>query len=86
MVNVRFDTVEDLEDDCLTITDNKDELKTEFGSDIVLSPLTDATIVVNQLNKYQVIVESLTNELIDSNYYHRDDVLYLIKEALEDME
>lgn len=86
MVDVRFETSEDLENDCLTVTDNKDELKTEFGSDIVLSPLTDATIVVNQLNKYQVIVEALTNELIDSNYYHRDDVLYLIKEALEDIE
>ena len=86
MVDVRFETSEDTMNDCLTITDTRDELKTEFGSDIVLSPLTDATIVVNQLNKYQVIVEALTNELIDSNYYHRDDVLYLIKEALEDME
>lgn len=86
MSDVRFETSPDTMNDCLTLTDNKDELKTEFGSDIVLSPLTDAKIVVNQLNKYQVIVEALTNELIDSNYYHRDDVLYLIKEALEDME
>lgn len=70
--------------DCLTVTDNKDMLKNGFDSEIVLAPLEDAEIVVQELN-VQCAINAMLREQLE---YHEDpqDIDYWIKEIKEDME
>ena len=84
MTDVRFETSEDIENDCLTITDNQDQLKTSFDSDIILSPLEDAEAVINELNIQCATADMLREQL----EYHEDpqDIDYWIKEVRDDME
>ena len=84
MVDVRFETKEDRDNDCLTIIDNKDQLKTSFDSDIVLAPLEDASILVNELNIQCAVVEMLIEQL--ENYNDIGDIMYWIEEVVEDLE
>ena len=83
MINVRFETTEDTMNDCLTITDNTDKLKNGFDSEIVLYPLEDASIVINELNVQCAIVQMLKEEL--EMYEDPQDIDYWIKEVREDM-
>ena len=84
MTDVRFETDEDLENDCLTITDNQDQLKTAFDSDIILSPCEDAAIVIRELNIQCAVVSMLIEQL--ESYEDIQDIMYWIKEIVEDME
>ena len=84
MVDVRFETNENLENNCLTITDNQDQLKTSFDSDIVLYPLEDASAVIRELNVQCAVVKMLIEQL--ESYEDIDDIMYWIKEIVEDME
>ena len=84
MTDVRFDTIEDTENDCLTITDNQDLLKTSFDSEIILKPLEDASILVRELNIQCAISNMLREEL--ETYEDPQDIDYWIKEIREDME
>lgn len=83
-MNVRFEVSEDLENDCLTLTDNEDKLKTAFDSEIILYPLEDASAVINELNVQCAINKMLREQLED--YEDPFDIDYWIKEVREDME
>ena len=84
MVVVRFDTVDDVENDCLTLTDNEDKLKSGFDSEIILYPLEDAAAVIHELN-VQCAISSMLREQLES-YEDPEDIDYWIKEVREDME
>lgn len=81
---MRFDTDKDVENDCLTLTDNEDKLKTAFDSEIILYPCEDAEAVVQELN-VQCAINAMLREQLE---YHEDpqDIDYWIKEIKEDME
>lgn len=81
---VRFETSEDTENDCLTIVDNQDKVKTAFDSEIILYPLEDAMNVIDELNIQCAIVDMLVDQL----EVHEDiqDIEYWIREVREDME
>lgn len=81
---VRFEKVEDLENDCVTLIDNEDKLKTGFDSEIILYPLDDADAVITELNIQCATVSMLREQL----EYHEDpqDIDYWINEIREDME
>lgn len=84
MSDVRFETSEDTMNDCLTITDNQDKLKTSFDSEIILYPLDDASAVISELN-VQCAINKMLREQLE---YHEDpqDIDYWIREVREDME
>ena len=84
MVDVRFETSEDTENDCLTIVDNQDEIKTAFDSEIILYPLEDASAVISELN-VQCAINKMLREQLES-YEDPMDIDYWIKEVREDME
>ena len=84
MSNVRFETSPDTMNDCLTITDNQDQLKTSFDSDIILYPLEDAETVIRELNVQCAVVSMLVEQL--ESYEDIQDIMYWIKEVVEDME
>lgn len=60
---MRYEYAVDESNDCLTLTDNNDELKTSFDSEIILYPLDDAIGVVDKLNWYEEYYGLLVNEL-----------------------
>ena len=82
--NARFETSPDTMNDCLTLTDNEDKLKTGFDSEIILYPLEDASAVIDELNVQCATVKMLREQL----EYHEDpqDIDYWIKEIREDIE
>lgn len=84
MADVRFETSPDMMNDCLTLTDNEDKLKTGFDSEIILYPLEDASAVIDELNVQCATVKMLREQL----EYHEDpqDIDYWIKEIREDIE
>ena len=84
MTDVRLETVEDHENDCLTITDNLEQLQTSFGSEIILSPREDAATLVNELNIQYAVVSMLIEQL--ENYNDIEDIMFWIQEIVEDME
>lgn len=84
MTDVRFDTQEDNENDCLTVIDNQDQLKTSFDSEIILYPLEDADVVIQELNVQCAINRMLREEL--ETYEDPQDIDYWIQEIREDME
>ena len=84
MSDVRFETSEDLENDCLTLTDNEDKLKTGFDSEIILYPLEDASAVIDELNVQCATVKMLVDML--ESYEDPQDINYWIKEIREDIE
>ena len=84
MTNVRFETSEDTMNDCLTVTDNQEQLRNGFDSEIVLAPLEDASLIVRELN-IQCAVNTMLIEQLES-YEDIQDIMYWIKEVMEDME
>ena len=58
--------VDDLED-TLEILDDEEELKTEFGSNIIIAPSEDAECLVNKLNKYDAF-EKYVIQYLKDNY------------------
>lgn len=83
VVDVRFETSPDMMNDCLTLTDNEDKLKTGFDSEIILYPLEDACAVIDELNVQCAINKMLQEQL--ENYEDPMDIDYWIKEVREDM-
>lgn len=84
MTKIRYEIEEDYSEDCITIIDQEDELKTSFHSDIILYPMEDAVTVVNELNKKEAVLNMLKEELL--KYEDEQDVEYWIKEILEDLD
>ena len=84
MTDVRLHVDEDYENDCVTITDNLEQLQTSFGSEIILSPREDALTLVNELNIQCAVNEMLIEHL--ERYEDPDDIMYWIQDVREDME
>jgi len=80
----RFEMSEDVMNDCLTVTDNEEQLKTSFDSEIILYPLEDASAVIQELN-VQCAINKMLREQLES-YEDPMDIDYWIKEVREDME
>lgn len=59
----RYKYARDYENDCITLCDDEDELKTSFDSEIILSPLEDAITIVDKLNFYHLLTERLIEHL-----------------------
>ena len=85
MIDVRFETSPDTMNDCLSITDSTDQLKNGFDSEIVLYPLEDASIVINELNVQCATVQML-RRMLKSYDVDLEDIDYWIQEVREDME
>lgn len=75
----RFTYTTDTIDDCITLIDSEEELKTDFDSNIVLSPLDDSITVVDYLNTQSKIIARLTLEL-SYNDYEDENIRDLIDE------
>ena len=84
MVDVRFEYFDDGVNDCLTLKDNEDKLKTSFDSEIILYPLEDAMAVIDELNVQCATVKMLREQL--ESYEDLMDIDYWIKEVREDIE
>ena len=80
----RFETSPDTMNDCLTVTDNEEQLRNGFDSELVIAPLEDAELIVQELN-VQCAINKMLREQLE---YHEDpqDIDYWIKEVREDME
>ncbi|MBQ2635379.1 MAG: hypothetical protein IJJ11_07430 [Methanosphaera sp.] len=77
----RYKYQKDIENDCITICDNEEELKTSFDSEICLYPLEDAITIVDKLNFYELLVKELMMHL-EYHEWTEDD----FKSIIEDVE
>ena len=84
MSDVRLHVDEDYENDCITITDNLEQLQTSFGSEIILSPREDAVTLVRELNIQYAVVSMLIEEL--ETHEDIEDIMYWIQEVVGDFE
>ena len=82
---VRYRYSKDYSNDCITVCDSKEELKTSFDSDICLSPMEDAITVVAELNRKECTIHELKQTLRD-NYFTEEDIDYIISSALDNYE
>ena len=86
---MRYEYTVDESNDCLTLTDNREELKTSFDSEIVLYPLDDAIGVVDKLNWYEEYYGLLVKELKMHLEYHgwsEEDFKSVIEDVKANME
>lgn len=83
-MNKRYKYQKDIENDCITICDEEEKLKTDFGSEIILFPMEDAITVINELNIQTAITKMLIKEL--ETYEDIQDIEYWIKEIREEFE
>ena len=83
-MNKRYKYQKDIENDCITICDEEEELKTSFDSEIVLSPMDDAITVLTELNIQTAITKMLIEQL--ESYEDIEDIKYWIKEIRDDFE
>ena len=82
---MRYIYYESVEDDCLTLTDNEEELKASFESEIILYPLDGAIQIIDKLNWYELLIEKMKDHL---TYYgfEKKDFDDLIEEVELDLE
>ena len=80
----RFEMSEDVMNDCLTVTDNEEQLRNGFDSELVIAPLEDAELIVQELN-VQCAINKMLREQLES-YEDPQDIDYWIKEVRGDME
>lgn len=78
---MRYETETSVEDDCLTLIDNEDELKTSFDSEIILYPLDGAEQVVDKLNWYEAIVQECKSHLKYYDWTEEDFKKSIIEEV-----
>lgn len=80
----RYKYQKDYENDCITICDEEDELKTSFDSEIILFPMEDAISVIDELNIQTAINKMLVEQL--ESYEDIEDIKYWIKEVRSDFD
>ena len=73
-------TTDDM-NDCITLYDDEEELKTSFDSEIVLYPLDDSVTVVDKLNFYEALVKELKMHLEYHDWTDKD-----FKDVIEEVE
>ena len=83
---MRYDYSEDKENDCITLIDDEDELKTSFDSEIILWPAEDAMTVIDKLNWYEAIVKECKSHLMYYDWTEEDFKKTIIEEAEANME
>lgn len=86
---MRYEYSEDSINDCITLTDNEEELKTSFDSEIVLYPMDDAITVIDKLNWYEQYYGLLVGMLKEHLEYHgwtEDDFKGVIEDVEANME
>ena len=81
---VRLTYKEDEFDDCITITDQLEQLTTSFGSNLVLSPSEDAITIIDELNRQYAIVEMLIGEL--KTYEDSQDIMDWIERTIGEIQ
>lgn len=77
----RYNYATDDMNDCITLYDEEEELKTSFDSEIVLYPLEDSVTVVDKLNFYEALIKELKMHL---EYYDWTDKDF--KDVIEEVE
>ena len=82
----RYEYNEDLENDCLTLVDNEDELKTDYDSEIILYTLDDAVTVVDKLNWYEAVVKEMKSHLEYYDWTEEDFKKTIIEEVEANLE
>ena len=83
---MRYEYSESVEDDCLTLTDNEEELKTSFDSEIMLFPLDGAEQVVDKLNWYEAVVKECKQHLAYYDWTEEDFKKTIIEEVEANLE
>ncbi len=86
---MRYEYTEDTMDDCITLIDNEEELKTNFDSNIILFPAEDAMTVIDKLNYYEQYYGLLVKELKMHLEYHgwsEEDFESVIEDVKANME
>lgn len=78
---MRYEYSEDVENDCITLTDNEYELKTSFDSEIVLYPIDGAEQVIDKLNWYEAVIKEMKMHLEYYDWTEKD-----FKDLIEDVE
>lgn len=73
-------TTDDM-NDCITLYDDEEELKTSFDSEIVLYPLDDSVTVVDKLNFYEALIKELKMHLEYHDWTDKD-----FKDVIEEVE
>ena len=82
----RYEYNEDLENDCLTLVDNEDELKTDYDSEIILYPLDDAVTIIDKLNWYEAVVQEMKSHLEYYDWTEEDFKKTIIEEVEANLE
>lgn len=82
---MRYNYSKDYGNDCITVCDKKEELKTSFDSDITLAPMEDAIQVIEELNKKECTIHELKQVLRD-NHFTDEDIDYILASALDNYE
>ena len=86
---MRYEYAEDVENDCITLTDNEEELKTSFDSEIMLWPMEDAITMIDKLNHYENYYGLLVKMLKEHLEYHgwtEEDFKGLIEDVEANLE
>lgn len=78
---MRYESEIDNLNECVTLKDNNDELKSDFEADIVLYPIDDALSVIQKLNWYELLVEMMKEHLTYESWTEDD-----FKGLIEDVE
>lgn len=81
----RYKYQKDVSNDCITICDEEEELKTSFDSEIVLFPMEDAITVVDKLNFYELLVKELMMNL-EYHDWTEDDFKSVIEDVKVNLE
>lgn len=86
---MRYEYAEDMIEDCVTLIDNKDELKTSFDSEIVLYPAEDAMNVIDKLNWYEQYYGLLVKMLKENLEYYgwgEEDFMSVLEDVKANMD
>ena len=83
---MRYESQKDTENDCLTLIDNEDELKTSFDSEIILYPLEGAEQIVDKLNWYEAVVQEMKSHLEYYDWTEEDFKKTIIEEVEANLE
>lgn len=78
---MRYTYTESTLDDCITLHDEKEELKTSFDSEIVLCPIDDAITVIDKLNYYEAIIKEMKMHLEYYDWTEEDFKKTIIEEV-----
>lgn len=86
---MRYEYAEDMIEDCVTLIDNEDELKTSFDSEIVLYPAEDAMNVIDKLNWYEQYYGLLVKMLKENLEYYgwgEEDFMSVLEDVKANMD